>query len=104
MLQQLLDQNMTPPPPAPVVETGPARTAESGSSYGFGVYIKFDSMFSDYSGGDLAPGSAGSQFYIPGTIPVGGSPSEGYDADLQGRETRINFKSNHLLDNGDEAR
>ncbi len=105
MLQQLLEQNQTPPPPAPapVAETTPARTAESANTYGFGGYIKFDAMFSDYSDGDLAPSSSGSQFYIPGTIPVGGSSGEGYDADVQARETRINFKSNHLLDNGDEV-
>jgi len=79
-----------------------AAATDTSSSYKFGGYIKFDAMFSDYSGGDLAPGSAGTQFYIPGTIPVGGTPSEGYDADLQGRETRINFKSDHALPSGDK--
>lgn len=70
------------------------------SSYSFGGYVKLDGMFSDYGGGDLAPGSLGTQFYVPATIPVGGTPSEGPDLNLQGRETRINFSSNHLLDDG----
>ena len=33
--------------------------ADSSSNYSFGGYVKFDAMFSDYSDGDLAPGSAG---------------------------------------------
>ena len=77
-------------------ETGPS------STYKFGGYIKFDAMASDYSGGDLAPASLGTQFYVPATIPVGGTPSEGPDLDLQARETRINFKSDHVLGSGDK--
>ncbi|MBT8066064.1 MAG: porin [Gammaproteobacteria bacterium] len=77
-------------------------TAATKSSYKFGGYIKFDGMFSDYSGGDLAPASLGTQFYVPATIPVGGTPSEGPDFDMQGRETRINFKSDHVLEGGDK--
>lgn len=72
------------------------------SSYKFGGYIKLDGMFSDYSGGDLAPASLGTQFYVPATIPVGGTPGEGPDFDMQGRETRINFKSDHVLASGDK--
>jgi hypothetical protein len=72
-------------------------------SLSFGGYIKLDAMWSDYSDGDLAPGSAGSQFYIPATIPVDGYRSEGPEADMQARESRINFKSKHRLANGDAA-
>jgi hypothetical protein len=70
------------------------------SSYKFGGYMKLDAMFSDYSDGDLSPGSLGSQFYVPATIPVGGSGSEGPDIDMQGRESRINFRSDHPLADG----
>jgi hypothetical protein len=101
MLMKLIDDKADAPAPAPKAEPAPAKP-ESSSSYAFGGYIKFDSMFSDYGDGDLAPGSAGTQFYIPGTIPVGGSPSEGPEADVQARESRINFKSNHNLANGDK--
>lgn len=86
--------------PAPAPAPAPAPKADSGSSYSFGGYIKLDAMWSDYSGGDLAPGSAGTQFYIPATVPVGGTPSEGPDLDMQARASRINFKSNHNLNNG----
>ncbi|MGB5335919.1 MAG: DcaP family trimeric outer membrane transporter [Woeseiaceae bacterium] len=72
-------------------------------SYKFGGYVKLDGMFSDYSGGDLAPGSAGSQFYIPATIPVGGTPGEGPDLHMQARETRLNFSSDHVLAGGDKV-
>lgn len=100
MLRQLVDEKAKPAAP-PAAKPAPASSGAS-SSYKFGGYIKFDAMFSDYSGGDLAPGSAGTQFYIPGTIPVGGTPSEGPDVDMQGRETRINFRSDHVLGNGDK--
>jgi hypothetical protein len=99
MLQQLLDDKQAEPAPTPTPMPA-ADVSAPESTYAFGGYIKFDAMFSDYSGGDLAPGSAGTQFYIPATVPVGGTGSEGPDSDLQGRETRINFKSNHNLANG----
>lgn len=70
------------------------------SSYGFGGYVKLDAMFSDYGDGDMAPGSLGSQYYVPATIPVGGLSSEGPDVDMQGRESRINFRSDHVFTNG----
>ncbi|MCG8368975.1 MAG: DcaP family trimeric outer membrane transporter [Proteobacteria bacterium] len=75
--------------------------ARPAHSYEFGGYIKFDSLFSDYGGGDLSPGSPGSQFYIPATIPVGGVAEDGPGADIQGRESRLNFRSDHTLANGD---
>ena len=102
MLKKLMEQKQDATP-APAARKKPAPAAkDSSSNYSFGGYIKFDAMFSDYSDGDLAPGSLGTQFYVPGTIPVGGSPSEGFDADLQARETRINFKSDHTLPSGDK--
>ena len=67
-------------------------------SYRFGGYVKLDSMYSDYSGGSVASGNIGRDFYIPGTVPVG-SPGESY-TDFHAKESRINFKSTHNLDNG----
>ena len=57
-----------------------------------GGYVKADAMWSSYSDGDLAANSAGRQFYIPGTIPVGGA-SENADVDFQAVESRINFSA-----------
>ncbi len=67
-------------------------------SYAFGGYVKLDAMYSDFSDGSVASGSIGRDFYIPGTIPVGGT-GESY-LDFHARESRINFKSSHNLDNG----
>ncbi len=66
-------------------------------SYKFGGFIKTDVIFSDYNSGSSA--GAGRDFYIPGTIPVGNGDGESY-LDFHAKESRINFKSTHLLDNG----
>ena len=67
--------------------------------YKFGGYIKLDTMFSDYSSGSY--NGAGREFYIPGTIPVGPNGANGEDyLDFQAKESRINFRSDHVLDNG----
>ncbi|TQV77557.1 porin [Aliikangiella marina] len=70
-------------------------------TYAFGGFIKATASISDYSDGDLASGNVGRDFYIPGLIPVGGA-SEGNHFDFSAKETRINFKSNHELANGDK--
>ncbi|MBT8059483.1 MAG: porin [Gammaproteobacteria bacterium] len=66
--------------------------------YKFGGYVKTDVIYSDFGGGSVSGGSAGRDFYIPGTIPVGDS-GETY-LDLHAKESRINFRSEHNLDNG----
>ena len=102
LVRQLLDKQAVPAAaPKAMAETPPDSSGAS-HSYNFGGYVKLDGMFSDYSSGDLAPGSAGTQFYIPATIPVGGTASEGPDLNMQARETRINFRSDHVLGNGDK--
>ena len=69
-------------------------------SYKFSGYVKTDANYSDYSGGSVASGNVGRDFYIPATVPVGDS-GESY-LDLHSKESRINFRSTHLLDNGAE--
>lgn len=98
LVNALVDEKSSPPAPA----AAPAPKADSTHSYKFGGYVKADAIWSDYSAGDLAPGSAGTQFYIPATIPVGTGSGEGPDADWQARETRLNFASNHSLPSGDK--
>jgi len=66
-------------------------------SYKFGGFVKTDVMFSDYSSGSSS--GAGRDFYIPGTIPVGDGSGESY-LDFHAKESRINFRSTHNLDNG----
>ncbi len=67
-------------------------------TYAFGGYIKADLIFSDYGGGSVVAGSAGRDFYIPSTVPVG-SDGQSY-LDLHSKESRIHFRSDHQLDNG----
>jgi hypothetical protein len=74
-------------------------SSSSKNSYKFGGFIKATATFSDYSDGDLAAGSGLRDFYIPGAIPVGGT-GESQDFDFGAKESRINFKSKHVLENG----
>jgi hypothetical protein len=66
-------------------------------SYKFGGFVKTDVMYSDYSSGSSS--GPGRDFYIPGTIPVGDGNGESY-LDFHAKESRINFRSTHNLDNG----
>ena len=68
-------------------------------SYKFGGYVKLDTIYSDYDSGSYR--GAGRDFYIAGTVPVGPKGAEGESyLDLHVKESRINFRSTHLLDNG----
>ena len=70
-------------------------------TYKFGGYVKADVIYSDYSAGPVASGSAGRDFYIPGTVPVGPDSAEGESyLDFHAKESRINFRTDHILDNG----
>jgi len=70
-------------------------------TYKFGGFIKATASYSDYSDGDLGANSGLRDFYIPGAIPVGGV-SESQDFDFSAKESRIGFKSTHVLDSGDK--
>jgi len=65
-------------------------------SYKFGGFMKTDVIYSDFDGGSYS--GAGRDFYIPATVRIGGK-GESY-LDFHAKETRINFKSTHNLDNG----
>jgi hypothetical protein len=67
-------------------------------SFKFGGFVKTDVIYSDFGGGSVSSDSAGRDFYIPGTIPVG-TDGESY-LDLHAKESRVNFRSTHNLDNG----
>ena len=98
MLQKLLDEKEAPAAAAPAPKPEPAaKPSAADSSYKFGGFVRLDAKLSEYSAGDLAPGSAGTQFYIPGTIPVGTGESSGPDLNVDAKATRLNFSSNHKL-------
>jgi len=69
-------------------------------SYKFGGYVKTDVIYSRYSGGPST--GAGRDFYIPGTVPVGGKSQSYFD--MHAKESRLNFNSTHNLDNGATVR
>ncbi len=66
------------------------------NTFKFGGYVKLDAIYSDFGGGSYA--GAGRDFYIPGTVQIGDS-GESY-LDLIAKESRVNFRTTHLLDNG----
>jgi len=70
-------------------------------SFKFGGFVKLDTIFSNYTEGPSS--GAGRDFYIPATVPVGPGNRDGESyLDFHAKESRINFRSTHLLDNGDK--
>ena len=63
----------------------------AGTTYKFGGYVKFDSMFTDYSDGTPDGNSLMRQFYYAPQIPVVGEFAGSTDmtTDLQARESRL---------------
>jgi hypothetical protein len=84
-----LDQQVAaapPPAPAPAAPTDGFRIGNNTVRYG--GFVKADYSISQYSGGDPANGDAQREFYLPGTIPVGGA-DEGEATDFNARQTRF---------------
>ena len=63
-----------------------------------GGYVKADLIYSDYGDGAVAPANVGRDFYIAGTVPVGGRGEKYFDMHV--KESRVNLKTTHNLDNG----
>ena len=73
----------------------------STTTYKFGGYAKFDTMFSDYSDGTPDGNSLMRQFYYAPQIPIGdGSGSSDMTTDFQARESRLNFRVDHKTAGG----
>jgi len=71
-------------------------------SFKLGGYVKADVIYSDFGDGSVAGSSAGRDFYIAGTVPVGEDSEDLGESymDLHAKESRINLKTEHNLDNG----
>ncbi|MEJ2160050.1 MAG: DcaP family trimeric outer membrane transporter [Chromatiales bacterium] len=69
------------------------------NDYTFGGYVKFDTFVSKYNDGSASEDNLLRQFYVPGSVPLGGDDKDA-QTDMQARETRVNFKSKHSLPNG----
>lgn len=103
MVEALVQQAEAPEPlPATAPQLNTTTQSSPQHSFDFGGFVRLDAKFSDYSAGDLAPASAGTQFYIPGTIPVGTGSGEGPNLNVDAKATRFNFRTDHSLESGDE--
>ena len=88
----------------PKVQSAPILA--SGASFSYGGFVKLDAMITDTSDGRIAEGSAGRQFYVPSTIPVGGAGADGGDpyTDIHAQFSRIWFAADATTEAGNKFR
>ena len=90
-------------PPKPVIQSSPILpNALANSRFFASGYIKLDSMWSKYDDGEIADGTVGRDFYLPGTIPVGGA-SESADFDSSIKQSRLQLGVDTDLANGQKV-
>ncbi|WP_374389534.1 DcaP family trimeric outer membrane transporter [Brevundimonas sp.] len=83
--------------PAPAAPAAPTDGFRIGAhTVKFGGFIKLDATASNYSGGDPANGDALREFYLPGSIPVGGA-DEDTATDFNARQTRFWFTTDGMV-------
>ena len=70
------------------------------TEFNYGGYIKLDSMWSDYSAGAPAGSNVGRDFYVPSTLTVGNDSNSDAVFDMHARESRFNFGTATVMDNG----
>ena len=63
--------------------------------------IRIDAMATKTSDGDIAKGTAGRDFYVPGAVPVGGNGPDTY-MDAHAKFSRLWFDASTTLDSGDK--
>ena len=69
------------------------------TTFSYKGYVKVDALASRFSAGELASSSAGRDFYLPSSTPVGnGESSQVFD--MHAKQTRLNLGTKTLLDNG----
>ena len=121
VVQQLLDQQASPaapaqqtaqvpaPAPAPAVPAGaqPIQSttitpqANPGTRFTVGGMVRLDAMATKTTDGEIAKGTAGRDFYVPGVIPVGGEGADVY-MDSTAKFSRLWFDASTELDTGDK--
>lgn len=94
-----IEQRVAAAPPAPPAPP-PAAPADGfrigNNTLKFGGFVKADFMASDYDGGDPANGDLLRDFYLPGSIPIGGA-DESTATDFNARQTRFWLTTEGLL-------
>jgi DcaP outer membrane protein len=90
-------------PAAPPASAAPPSASATGDGFRIGQhtiklggFIKLDAMASSYGGGDPANGDALRDFYLPGSIPVGGA-GEDAATDFNARQTRLWLTTDGLI-------
>ena len=92
-----IEQRVAAAPPAPTPVSAPAHGFRIGNNtLKFGGYVKADFIASNYDGGDPANGDLLRDFYLPGSIPVGGA-DESTATDFNARQTRFWLTTEGLL-------
>lgn len=117
LVQQLVaEKQAAPAPVAPVapVAAAPAKPAGTpvqatsitpnaapGTTFLLTGFVKADANFTSTSDGEIADNSIGRDFYVPGTIPVGGD-DEDTDLNAHVKQSRVNFGTDTILEGGDK--
>ena len=85
---------------APIQATTITPRANPGTVFTVGGMIRMDAMATKTTDGDIAKGTAGRDFYVPGAIPVGGNGPETY-SDAHMKFSRLWLDASTTLDSGD---
>ncbi len=97
-----------PPAPAkPTIQTAPIMaTANPGTRFSYGGFIKLDASLTQTNDGDIPDGTVGRLFYVPKAIPVGGGNTRegGTDNDMGVNFSRFWFGADTDLDSGDKLK
>ena len=92
------------PAPNPIQAGTIMPAANRGTTFTYGGFIKMDAMVTDTDDGKIADGSAGRMFYLPSTIPVGGTAAVDPYADFGAQFSRFWFSADHVTDGGDKIK
>jgi len=87
------------PATAPVQAASITPNALPNTRFSYSGFVKLDTMWSQYDDGEIADGSIGRDFFVPGAIPVGGA-DEGADLDAHIKQSRFIFGTDTDLENG----
>ena len=85
----------------PIQRTTITPGANPGTVFTVGGNIRVDGFATKTTDGDIAKGTAGRDFYVPGAIPVGGDGPDTY-MDAHAKFSRIWFDASTTLDSGDK--
>jgi len=94
-----------PVTPGKSIQTTPITPAANpGTAFSYGGFIKLDAMYTQTSDGEIADGSVGRLFYLPATIPVGGTREASGDTDFHAQFSRFWLSADTTLDSGDKLK